>query len=115
MDSIKALPTHTPGFNDQDYKEDEGAAGSTVFEELISTETAIAAVEASKQNKRASQTTPTHDIMDLSMMSWMYDVMARLHIKTHYFNAMIVTPPSHPLRHTCDDHGITSWLETSRP
>ena len=24
MDSIKALPTHTPGFDDQDYMEDEG-------------------------------------------------------------------------------------------
>jgi len=66
-------------------------------------------------NLATSQTTPTHDIMDLSMMSWMYDVMLSLHIKRHYFNAMIVTPPSHPLRHTCDDHGITSWLKTSRP
>ena len=47
MDSIKAPPTRTPGFNDQDFMEDEGGAGSTVFEEMRRTEKAIAVVEAS--------------------------------------------------------------------
>ena len=50
-----------------------------------------------------SQTTPTHDIMDLSMISWMYDVMDSLNIKTHYFNAMIVNT-----HHTHDVTRVTS-------